>query len=443
VISRTSTASTIPLGEILSRIPRGSLFAGKEWRWAPEPYRLDPKLVGELESMGHRLLQFNRACELLYRQSVAGKQPAWIASLLDRGKPDGVVSLGRENAFKGLTASVIRPDLILTEEGFSLCELDQIPGGIGLTAWLNETYSSLGFDVAGGANGMLEGFAAVLPGGEIVISEEASTYRPEMEWIAGRLAELKGERRWHVLNASAKDSWSGSVYRFFEMFDLENVPCAETLFRDAIGGRVSVTPPPKAQLEEKLWMALFWMPPLRQFWIRQLGERGVETLRKWIPFTWILDPSPLPPNAVYPRLEIQDWREMAGFSQKERDLVIKISGFDGRAWGARGVRLGSDLSAKEWTEAIDAALSEFPSHPHILQVFRHSVLTEQSFYGEDGSLRTMKGKARLSPYFFVADHKATLGGVLATVCPADKKILHGMSVAVMTPVMASREATFS
>ena len=46
----------------------------------------------------------------------------------------------------------------------------------------------------------------------------------------------------------------------------------------------------------------------------------------------------------------------------------------------------------------------------------------------------MKGRARLSPYFFVSGGKANLGGVLATVCPADKKILHGMSDAVMVPV---------
>lgn len=435
-MSTSAHQAPIPLGEILSRFPESELFGGKTWRWAPEPYRLDPKLLRELESMGHRLLQFNQACDLLYRQSVQGKQPAWIAALLDRGKPDEVVALGRDDAFKGQTASVIRPDLILTEEGFSICELDQIPGGIGLTAWLNQTYSSLGFDVLGGPSGMLKGFSSVLPDGEIVVSEEAATYRPEMEWLSNRLSALHGERRWNLSDASSRDSWRGTVYRFFEMFDLENVPCAKGLFRDAVAGKVSITPPPKAQLEEKLWMALFWMPPLREFWLRQLGERGVESLRKWFPYTWILDPSPLPPNAVYPRLEIQDWREMAGFSQKERDLIIKISGFDGRAWGARGVRLGSDLSSKEWTEAIESALVEFSSHPHILQVFRHSVTGDQSYYGDGGALEMMKGKARLSPYFFVSGNKATLGGVLATVCPADKKILHGMSVAVMTPVMA-------
>lgn len=429
----------VPLEELRSRVPHGDLFAGKEWRWAPEPFRLTATLAGELEVMGHRLLQFAEACDLLYRQSVDGRQPAWIAELLDRGKPPGVVALGRDPLFKGEIARVIRPDLVQTEEGFSLCELDQIPGGIGLTAWLNEVYTDFGFPVIGGAQGMLDGFSSVLPGGEILVSEEAETYRPEMEWLAGRLSSSisssRGGAGWRVLDTAPRESWGGNVYRFFELFDLPNIPCAEGLFRDAREGKVSITPPPKAQLEEKLWMALFWMAPLRTFWLRQLGERGVEQLCKWIPYTWILDPTPLPPHAVHPRLEIQDWMELGGFSQRGRELIIKISGFDGRAWGARGVVLGSDLSREDWQEAIRNALSEFPEHPHILQVFRHPVTTSQQFYQPDGNITSMKGRARLSPYFFVAHGKVTLGGVLATVCSADKKILHGMSEAVMVPVM--------
>ena len=441
----STTSPAISLEELRRRVPEGELFAGKEWLWAPSPYSLDGKLAKELESMGHRLLQFAEACDLLYRQSVDGRQPSWIAELLDRGKSPEVVKLGRNPAFRGQIARVIRPDLIVTEEGFSICELDQIPGGIGLTGWLNETYASYGFNVLGGAEGMLHGFSSVLPGGEIVVSEEAVTYRPEMEWLAGRLTEWRREREsekggnllWKVADASSRNEWSGNIYRFFEMFDLSNVPCSESLFRDAREGRVSVTPPPKAQLEEKLWMALFWMAPLREFWMRQLGERGMQSLQKWIPYTWVLDPSPLPPNAVYPRLEIQNWEEMGTFSQKSRDLIIKISGFDGRAWGARGVALGSDLSRFEWEAVIERALREFPKHPYILQVFRHSILKDQALYDADGNVSIMKGRARLSPYFFVNEGKATLGGVLATVCPADKKILHGMSDAVMVPVVAA------
>jgi hypothetical protein len=431
----TTVERVIPLVELQARLPEGELFAGKEWRWSPRPHLLAPSLAKELDSMGHRLLQFAEACDLLYRQSADGRQPSWIAELLDRGKPKEVIALGRDAVFRGQIAKVIRPDLLVTEEGFSICELDQIPGGIGLTAWLNETYSAFGFDVLGGAGGMLEGFSSVVPGGDLVVSEEAATYRPEMEWLAHRLNQLKPESAWKVGDASARDSWSGNVYRFFEMFDLPQVPCARGLFRDAVQGKVHVTPPPKAQLEEKLWMALFWMAPLREFWIRQLGERGVQSLQKWIPFTWILDPAPLPPNAVYPRLEIQDWRELAGFSQKQRDLIIKISGFDGRAWGARGVSLGADLSRVDWENAVNRALEEFPLHPYILQIFRHSTLTEQPYYGSERGIISMKGRARLSPYFFVSGGKANLGGVLATVCPADKKILHGMSDSVIVPTM--------
>jgi hypothetical protein len=44
---------------------------------------------------------------------------------------------------------------------------------------------------------------------------------------------------------------------------------------------------------------------------------------------------------------------------------------------------------------------------------------------------------RLCPYYFVSGDwgrpQAKLGGVLATICPADKKIIHGMRDAIMAP----------
>ena len=83
---------------------------------------------------------------------------------------------------------MIRPDLVLTDEGYTIAEIDSVPGGIGLTAWLNQTYSAFDQEIIGGAEGMLEGFQTVLPkGGDIVIAEESATYRPEMEWIVAQL----------------------------------------------------------------------------------------------------------------------------------------------------------------------------------------------------------------------------------------------------------------
>jgi hypothetical protein len=422
------------LQRLQSLMPEEGLFFEKSWRQSPEPFFISPELKRSLEQLGHRLYQFNKACDLLYRLSLEGRQPTWIAELFDRGKPPELVRLGRSKIFQGEVARMIRPDLLMTEEGFKICELDQIPGGIGLTAWLQEVYSNTGWEILGGSHGMLEGFQTVLPGGDVLISEESAVYRPEMLYLVNRLNLRSPLKQWRLLSTEPQLEWASQVYRFFELFDLPNIACAADLFARAVEKKLSITPPPKPQLEEKLWFALFWMKPLQDFWIRELSQRGWEQLKKVIPYTWILDPSPLPPQAVYPRLEAQSWSEVAQLSQRERDLVIKISGFDERAYGSRSVVVGSDSSKQEWGEALAKALGEFPEHPHLLQVFHHSILQEQSYFGGAGEILTMKGRVRLTPYYFVDSKQSTmLGGALATICPADKKLLHGMSEAILVP----------
>ena len=79
----------------------------------------------------------------LYRQSAAGKEPAWVADWLDRGKPAELVAWQRAPGFKSDVPRVIRPDLLLLDHGLAVTELDSVPGGIGLTAWLGQVYHPL------------------------------------------------------------------------------------------------------------------------------------------------------------------------------------------------------------------------------------------------------------------------------------------------------------
>ena len=79
-------------------------------------------------------------------------------------------------------------------------------------------------------------------------------------------------------------------------------------------------------------------------------------LQEIIPYSWLLDPTPLPQHAVIPRLEIHDWREAGKFSQKERELLLKVSGFSPLGWGSRGVSVGQDLPQAEWQRLIEEAL---------------------------------------------------------------------------------------
>jgi len=424
------------LETIRSAFPTEGLFAEKDWLLSPDGFPINKRFLAELEQLGHRLFVFQRACNQLYLLSVKGKQPEWVARYLDAGKPRELIEFSRRKEIRDDLPRVIRPDLILTDEGYIIAEIDSVPGGIGLTGWLNQTYSAFGNGVVGGANGMLDGFESVLPnGGDIVISQEAATYRPEMEWIAAQLKDRHRDFDWRVVSAENYEPQDGrTVYRFFELFDLPNIPKIDGTLRANAEGRITITPPIKPYLEEKMWFALFWMHPLREFWRRELGEKYFVKLQEVIPYSWLLDPTALPQHAVIPRLEIHDWREAAKFSQKDRDLLLKVSGFSPLGWGSRGIALGADLPHAEWERRIDHALATFESSPTIMQRFHKGRQFEHRYWDPDsGELKTMKGRVRLCPYFFVEGNRVKLRGALATIVPADKKFLHGMSEAILAP----------
>lgn len=435
---------------IRDALPTGGLFAEQHWRISPAPFALGEKLAQDLDSLGRVLLQFYRAANLLYRRSVEGKQPAWVARWLDLGKPADLIALQRNAAFKQDTPRVIRPDILLTEDGFCITELDSVPGGIGLTAWLNQTYSQPAarppqpHAIIGGEHGMLDGFASLFGAAarvHLVVSEEAASYRPEMAWLAQQLNQ-RGPASFHLQSSTFTNFADGdAVYRFFELFDLVNVQNAARIFELAAARRIRLTPPPKPLFEEKMLFALLWNRNLAGFWRSELGENFFTRLKRHTPYTWLVDPAPLPPHGALPELGLTDWQQLKHLSQRERELILKISGFSPAAWGARGVHLGSDLSQADWSVAVDAALAGFEKSPHVLQRFHKPVLVNAQWFDfEKNQVVPLAGRARLCPYYFVAGQtdaaRAILGGVLATIVPADKKIVHGMTAAVLAPCSA-------
>lgn len=426
-------------------LPANGLFAGQTWRTATGPFPLGAPVSKEIESLGRVLLQFYRAVNLLYRKSAEGKMPEWVARWLDLGKPAELIARQRSPAFKNDVPRVIRPDLLLTEHGLSVTELDSVPGGIGLTAWLNQVYSGLQTadprpEILGGADGMLRGFASIF--GEathvhVIVSDEAATYRPEMQWLVEQLGP-----RFSVQGAEFTGFADGdAVYRFFELFDLANVSNAKQIFDRAAARQLRLTPPPKPVFEEKMLFALLWNHNLHGFWRQELGEGFLNRLKKLVPYTWVMDPSPLPPHGAIPELNLTDWQQLKAMSHKERELIVKVSGFSEHAWGARGVFLGSDLSHEDWSQAVDDALQHFEQSPRVLQRFHKPTLVETQWFDfEKNEVVSLKGRARLCPYYFVAGEgdaaRPQLGGVLATLVPADKKIVHGMTEAVLAPCSA-------
>lgn len=449
-----------------------SLFEDKTWQLSPQAWPLTPEQVQELEQIGTACLEFHQALETLYLRSVAGKNllrnkpllAPWVADYLDRGKPAELVRHARDPKNRGAFPTVLRPDLLLTDDGFALTELDSVPGGIGLTAFLNRLYG--GADdptVLGHGDAMVENFHQSLAGLKpelrnpliaILVSDEAATYRPEMRWLAEQLQRLGrrvfcmrpedvfplgGELFFDVEGTPEKID---IIYRFFELFDWVNVKIGKEIFEAWASGAVAIAPPMRHFQEEKLALGLFHHHLLHEYWAETLGGRSRKLLQRLIPRSWIMDPAPLPPGAVIEGPQVggrmlNDWRDLSGASQKERDLIIKISGFHETAWGARSVVLGSDCSREEWQQGVEQALGLAPTNLHLLQEYRKPKRVSHPLYepqeGLPAVVAAKAGRLRLCPYFFVIGGQARLSGALATFCPPDKKIIHGMTDAALLP----------
>ncbi|RBP43656.1 hypothetical protein DES53_10554 [Roseimicrobium gellanilyticum] len=431
----TSAMTLERVRHVRDSMPEGGMFEGKEWRISPEAFPLEEAQVRIIEALGTAALAFQRACNRLYFESAEGGSHAWVARLLDQGKPERMVALGRKS-WREEVPRVIRPDLILTETGLSITELDNLPGGIGLTGWLGETYATLGENIVGGASGMVEGFANAFPGYDILVSRESQGYQPEMEWLNARM-RAKGLPTGRVFNpwtVHASQLAGLDIYRFFELWDLDNVEHSAEILAMAERGEIRISPPLKPFLEEKLWLGLFWSPALQEWWEKNLSPEHLTLLKQCIPYGWVLDPVKLPLHAEWPRLGIHSWEEMKKFGNKERELVIKISGWSEKSWGSRGVNIGHDLSTEGWAAAIDEALAAFPTNPHLMQRFHRGRVIAHPVWDEAKQEAVMmQGRVRLCPYYFVQGDEAKLSGVLATIVPADKKILHGMSDAMLVP----------
>ncbi|MGJ8677089.1 MAG: hypothetical protein ACSHX0_06210 [Akkermansiaceae bacterium] len=422
----------ITFDTITSALPDSKLRNDGNWLFSSQPLALDKRTAKSLTQLGHVLAQFQKASNSIYQRSVKGKTPDWIHEVLDAGKPGWLVAAQCAAETKDILPRIIRPDLILTGDQnsstFALTELDSVPGGMGITLWLSRFYAEQGFKILGGKEGIRDGFQSLLPaengGGRILISEESADYLPEMEWLAAQCQQVQ------VNSAEQDDGSESPAYRFFEWFDWENIPAARKLAQST-----KLTAPCKPHLEEKLWLALLWSPSLRDVWKQELRGSHLDTLKSIVPHSWVVDPTPLPPNASLPRLDAHSWQDVANFSQKERQLVLKISGFSELAWGSRGVYIGHDMPSAEWSQEIEKAAAAYSTQPRMMQDFHQGKLIEHPYLDpETGEEKIMEGRARLCPYYFInSAGKTALGGCLATIVPADKKKIHGMKDGILVP----------
>ena len=100
------------------------------------------------------------------------------------------------------------------------------------------------------------------------------------------------------------------------------------------------------------WRVLLRLRMLRTFWESQLRRDTLDALLEWLPDAWALDPTPLPPGAVIPRLEIAAWPELP--SHRPPGMAFCIRALDSSSGGAI---LGPGESEAAFRHALQEALA--------------------------------------------------------------------------------------
>ncbi len=444
-----------------------SFLKDKKWKTSPSPLFLPPNITNQLNNIGTACFDFLQSIKKLYHSSKNNKSILrnkklilpWVAEYLDRGKTNSLLNHSNLDSFKNTIPTIIRPDLLLTEDQIYMTELEVVPGGIGLTSFLLQIYENQFNNLIGSSSKMLHGFYDSLtnlsrnktsPTISILVSDESQTYQPEFLWLANQL-KLLGKNVYCVNpktiyyeNSKLKTLINGKIieidiiYRFFELFDLDNIPTIPTIIQAIEDGNATVSPPLNPIFEEKLSMALFHHYQLQDFWKESLPKHSFQILKNIIPPTWIIDAQPFGPNAMLngPLIEnkpLNSWNELTEAKQKNRNYIIKRSGYNKDAWGARSVTVGNDCNQETWTQSIALAINQSKTSPFIIQEFKKPKKILHPTYNPQGEITEEPGRVRLCPYYMKNGDHIEINGILATICPADKKIIHGMSVATFVP----------
>lgn len=293
---------------------------GTGWLLSPTPYPLTASQADILQHLGDDLWALTKAVDALYK--AAQKTPAldWVRAVLQAGKPQALLQFAGMNRFKSHLPRVLRPDLLVTPDGgFALSEIDAVPGGLGFTGALAHAYRQAGFDLAGSADPIPKSFLRMLlsaapegvetPSIAVVVSDESADYRAELTWLVDAIRadyppialvhprQLTMERdSLGFLDEAGAFTPIHLVYRFFELFDLANIPNIELIQFALKKGRVACTPPFKPHMEEKAVLALLHHPFLAEFWHQHLTGATMEHLRRLVPESWLLDNRPVPPT---------------------------------------------------------------------------------------------------------------------------------------------------
>lgn len=392
------------------------------FRVSPEPLSLSSKEQNELMKIGEDVVGYMTAADELYRNNEQ------VKTLLDTGKPEIFTATPTPTA----SYLFLRPDIIITPAGFSICEIETSPFGLALAEILNQAYRSAGVDTMVDDNTLKEYVKSTTNStGQIVYSNKTASYAGQLGFLGEKIFSGQA-RRWSATSANdLSGKPSGEIYRAFYLAEYGVDAKVIDLTESAAIDRVSMMPSLTPHMEEKAVMALLWDRRFQDYFISTLGSASVTHLKSLIPPTWIVGHETnfslgMPGNAT-------DSLSLAELTNSRRKYVLKPSGFHSQASWSEGVHMLHKKSHAKALELIKGAMEDQDSL-YVVQEFTKATELPMSWDDIDGTQRQMNARVRLTPYYgMLGTMAAKLIGLKATCCE-NTDYIHAGSSSINTAV---------
>lgn len=392
------------------------------FRVSPNPLRLSQLQINSIKEIGFLVTQYMNAVRNLYFENQT------VREILDAGKPE---------EFKGKNPRYlfVRPDLILTKDGFKICEIEVSPFGLALSDILTRAYADQG---AIGDPELLRSYASsrVAPLGKVVYSEHTEKFAGQLRYLAKEIFASGNDLNWEAVHvaqlATMNEPEAFQFYRGFYLHEAANNP--ELL---SVCNLDDSIPTSTTFYEEKAAMALIWDSRFARKLKLDLGRTEFEQLRNLIPPTWLLGQEqffePGLPNGA------TDTAGVAALGKSARKIVIKTSGYsDAMSWG-HGVEFLDKMTTNQAVEYVRsrALLCMFDSGPiYVAQQYCDPVKLPFSFYDSSngGEIVEQDMGSRITPYFANMGSKQGELISMKVTGRAGTRFIHGASDSVNTAV---------
>ncbi len=402
---------------------------------SPESFELPKDIKSQLEVYGIAIRDYYWACKKLM-----GELPSdhpWLR-YLGHSKPEWMLDI--ENKEERAHA-FLRPDLILTDSDPIVTEIESSPFGLALSHFLAKAYRKEGESVLGSEDEVIEILRKELVSENddsegvyaLMYTDYTSRYKGQLEYLAQQLS-VTGIDVAVIKPGSTQKNDDGmltyngrrlnGIYRCFYLHESVGDPN----LRDVLESQsCTISPPVLPQLEEKALIGMLLDPEFEEYFQGELGPENFDILKTIFPKTWIIDREFKPNDFPF---SIKEWEDLAGLSRRQRQFVLKTSGFSNESSWAKGVIFMSRLSREKCEVAIKKALDS--DGTYVLQEFRKGVKFKHPYFDFHAEMmKTMHGRVRLTPYFSVQDGK--LLTAKATMCE-NTDYVHAMVDSINVPV---------